>query len=212
MIVAVAVAGGLAEVAAWALVSVKHVRVWASLAVALLAAGVAALLTGRVSLSPRVSPALAVVVGAGTGLALFGATRAFVAIVSRPWPRFRRDVGVIYGQQGGWSLGATLFAALVVQVGEEVFWRGLVQGRLAAATDRPTGAVLAWLAYVGANLPSANLPIVAGAVVGGAVWAALALWTGGILASVMCHAVWTECMIAFPPREALRDRPTVAST
>jgi membrane protease YdiL (CAAX protease family) len=211
MIIALAVVGGLVEAAVWALISVKHVRVWGSLAVALLAAGIAALSTGRVSLSPRVSPALAATVGVGAGVSLFAATRAFVAVVSGLWPRFRRDVQIIYGQQGGWPVGATLLAALVVEVGEELFWRGLVQGRLAASSGRATGAVLAWVAYVTANVPSANLPIIFGAVVGGALWAALAFWTGGVLACVTCHAAWTELMIAFPPAEARRDRRPAAT-
>jgi membrane protease YdiL (CAAX protease family) len=212
MIVALAVIGGLAEAAAWALVSVKHVRVWGSLAVALLGAGLAALVTGRVSLSPRVSPPVAAAVGAATGLALFAATRAFVAAAAGRWSRFTRHVRAIYGEQGGWSVGTTLLAALVVEVGEELFWRGLVQGRLASSAGRVAGALLAWTAYVGANLPSANIPIVAGAVVGGAVWAALTLWTGGVLAAVLCHGVWTELMIAFPPAAARRDRRPVPSS
>ena len=212
MIVALAVIGGIAEAAAWALVSVKRVRVWGSLAVALFGAGLAALVTGRVPLSPRVSPAVAVAVGTATGLALFAATRAFVAVLAPMWPRFRRHVVAIYGQQGGWSVGAALFAALVVEVGEELFWRGLVQGRLAYSAGRGAGALLAWAAYVGANLPSANLPIVAGAVVGGAVWAALVYWTGGVLAAVLCHGVWTELMIAFPPAAVRRSRRPVPSS
>jgi membrane protease YdiL (CAAX protease family) len=35
-------------------------------------------------------------------------------------------------------------------------------------------------------------------VVGGAVWVGLAWWTGGVLASLACHIVWTGMMVAFP--------------
>ena len=48
--------------------------------------------------------------------------------------------------------------------------------------------------------------IIAGAVVGGVVWAGLTAWTGGVLACVLCHAVWIELMIALPPPGS-RDRP-----
>jgi membrane protease YdiL (CAAX protease family) len=120
------------------------------------------------------------------------------------WPAFRRHVTAIYGQGGGWSVGATLVAALVVEVGEELFWRGLVRGRLAGSQGRVPGALLTWAAYMAANVPSLNLPIVAGAIVGGAVWGALALWTGGVLGCIVCHAVWTELMIALPPAAARR--------
>ena len=106
---------------------------------------------------------------------------------------------------------AALVAALVVEVGEELFWRGLVQGQIASGSGPVAGYVLAWLAYVAANLPSRNLAIVAGAVVGGAVWGALALWTGGVLACIVCHAVWTELMIAFPPPAARAHRSVASS-
>jgi len=205
VIVAIAIIGGLAEATAWALVALRRARVWSSLALVLAAAGVAALATGRIALSPRVDATLSVAVGLATGAALFVATRVFVAVVLRLWPPFLRHVRAIYGQQGSWSLGAVLLAALAVEVGEELFWRGLVQGRLSASGGRVSGAVIGWLIYVGANVPSLNLPIIAGAVVGGAVWGALAFWTGGVLACLLCHAVWTELMIAFPPA-GTRDR------
>jgi NAD(P)-dependent dehydrogenase (short-subunit alcohol dehydrogenase family) len=38
-----------------------------------------------------------------------------------------------------------------------------------------------------------------GAVVGGAAWTALAVWTGGVVASIGCHAAWTALMILLPP-------------
>jgi membrane protease YdiL (CAAX protease family) len=207
MILALCVAGGVAEATAWTLVARGRVGVWGSLAVVLAAAGVAALGTGKVALSPRIAPPLAAGAGVGAGLVLFASTRIFVAVVAPVWPAFRRHVAAIYGRRGGWSVGATLLAALVVEVGEELFWRGLVQGRLSTAQGRLLGASFAWMAYVGANVPSLSLPIVAGALVGGAVWGALTLWTGGILACLLCHAVWTELMIALPPRAARPRKP-----
>ena len=60
-------------------------------------------------------------------------------------------------------------------------------------------AVAAWLGYVVANISSRCLPIVAGAVVGGALWAGLAWWSGGVLASLASHILWTGLMLALPP-------------
>jgi membrane protease YdiL (CAAX protease family) len=51
-----------------------------------------------------------------------------------------------------------------------------------------------------ANVPSRSLPIVAGALVGGAVWGALAWWSGGVLAPLASHILWTGLMLARPPR------------
>jgi membrane protease YdiL (CAAX protease family) len=49
------------------------------------------------------------------------------------------------------------------------------------------------------NALSGSLPLVAGAAVGGAVWGAFALWTHGVLASLLCHGVWTALMLIRPP-------------
>jgi membrane protease YdiL (CAAX protease family) len=63
---------------------------------------------------------------------------------------------------------------------------------------------VSWALYVGANAVSASLPITAAAVVGGAVWTVLAGWTGGVLASVLCHVVWTALMLVVPPPGGIR--------
>jgi membrane protease YdiL (CAAX protease family) len=198
MVVALAVAGGLAESVAWLLVARRGRSVWLLVTTVLAVAGLAALLTGRVAASPRVDPLRAALAGAGVGVALHLATRAFVAVAGRVWSAFRRHTAAIYELQGGRTLLSALALAMVAVAGEELFWRGLVQGLLEAEAGRVSGAVASWAVYVAANLPSMNLAIVAGAVVGGAVWGALALWTGGVLACLVSHAVWTGLMIAFP--------------
>jgi hypothetical protein len=47
-----------------------------------------------------------------------------------------------------------------------------------------------------------SIPLLAGAVVGGALWTALAAWTGGVVAPLTSHLVWTGLMIAWPPLAA----------
>jgi membrane protease YdiL (CAAX protease family) len=60
-------------------------------------------------------------------------------------------------------------------------------------------AVLCWAAFVAINAISGRIPIILGAVVGGAMWTAVAWWTGGIVAPIVSHAAWTALMIVFPP-------------
>ena len=198
---AVVVVGVAAVAVVWRVIATGRATVWTGFASVMAILGGAALLTRRVLLSSRVAPALAVAVGVGAGVALYAGTRAFVWVVSR-WPAFTKHVEALYDQRKGVSLGAALLvSAVLVGPGEELFWRGLVQTRLGELTTSLTGAVLAWLLYVGANAASASLPIVAGAVVSGAVWGALAFWSGGVLAPMACHAVWTGLMVALPPME-----------
>jgi membrane protease YdiL (CAAX protease family) len=96
-------------------------------------------------------------------------------------------------------LATRVFVAAVMAPGEELFWRGLFQAKLSIVLDdRTAGAAIAWAAFVAVNLPSGNLAIIAGAVVGGATWSALAWWTGCALASVVCHATRTALILGFP--------------
>jgi membrane protease YdiL (CAAX protease family) len=198
VIPAIMAGGVLAVVVAWRLVATGRSSVWATMSVVMAGAAAAALATGRVSLSPEVRPVWAGLAGAGAGLALYAATAVFVMVVRR-WPTFARHVESVYDQRKGMPLVAGLaLAAGIVSPSEEIFWRGLFQGRLAETVSGPVAAVLAWAAYVGANVASGSLPIVAAAMVSGAVWGGLALWTGGILASLACHSLWTGLMVARP--------------
>ena len=204
MIFALMAVGAAGVVAVWRLVAAGRVTIWAGQAVLFAAAGTAALATGRVNLSPRVWWTWALLVGSGAGLVLYAGTLAFLAVVGR-WPPFERHVAQIYDQRRGLSLpAALLLAAAVVAPGEELFWRGLFQGRLAGASGWLVAALVTWAVYVVANAASGSLPILAAAVVSGAAWGALALWTHGVLASLVCHSLWTALMVAAPPAAPVR--------
>jgi membrane protease YdiL (CAAX protease family) len=192
------VAGLLAEMVAWSLVA-RGRDVWRTMPPVLGVMGVTALLLGPPAWSPDVSPIVSVSLGLAAGLALYVATREAILIIGR-WETFRRHSLEMYRKQGGLSLAAALLLSIAVSVpGEELFWRGLFQGELTEALDGSGLApVLAWVAFVLANLPSANLAIAVGAMVGGGVWVALAWWSGGILAPLACHVLWTGLMIAVP--------------
>jgi len=196
---AVLVLGCAAEVGAWWLVAARRMSVWAVMVPALVVMAAAVVAVRPPSLSPAVDLGVAAVGGIGAGVALYLATRAFVFVV-RGWGTFREQSLAMYGRQAGvpkWI--AVLLAAGVIASGEELFWRGFVQPRFGEAFGaRSAGAAVAWLVFVAANLPSRNLAIVAGAVVGGAAWTGLALWTHGVLASLLCHGVWTALMVTFP--------------
>jgi membrane protease YdiL (CAAX protease family) len=200
-------AGAMGVVVAWRLVAAGRASVWTAMGVVTGGAALASLATGTLSLSPRVPWGWAAIAGGGVGILLYGATAAFVLVVRR-WASFDRHVAEIYDQRKGLPLWlALVLAGVVVAPGEELFWRGLFQGTLADSIGWPAAAGLTWLAYVGANAASGSLPILFGAVVSGAVWGALALWTHGVLASLVCHTVWTSLMLILPPGGVGRRTP-----
>jgi membrane protease YdiL (CAAX protease family) len=198
LVLVLAVAGALGFALAWVLVASGRASVWVAMGSAATGAGLAALATGRVRLSPGVAWPAAAGSGVGAGLLLYGATVEFVRLARR-WPPFDRHLREVYGRRALVSLPAALLAAGLTAVGEELFWRGLVQGGAREALGALGGTAATWAGYVAANAPPRSLPVLAGAVVGGAAWGALALWTGGVLASSLCHATWTALMVASPP-------------
>ncbi|HEY3210050.1 MAG TPA: CPBP family intramembrane glutamic endopeptidase [Actinomycetota bacterium] len=207
LIFALMAAGAVGLLLAWRLVVAGRVSVWTAMGTMTGSAGLASLATGRLSLSPKVAWGWSATAGVAAGFALYAATAAFVLIVRR-WTFFDRHVEEIYEQRKGLPLPAALgLAAFVVGPGEELFWRGLFQWRLAATIGWPAAAILTWVVYVAGNAASQSLPILFGALVSGAVWGALALWTHGVLASLLCHTVWTGLMLVAPPGGAEQRTP-----
>lgn len=188
------VAGVFAEIVAWRLVVARRASVWVVTAPVLAAMGALSLVVRE----PEAGGAAWGGLAAGVGVFLL--TRLAVGPIGR-WRRFGAHVAELYRRRGGLALPAAVALAVVAAAGEELFWRGLFQARLSASIGEGAGAVATWAAFAAANAASANLAVVAAALVGGAVWAWLALQTGGFLASAVCHATWTALMLVAPPGE-----------
>ena len=195
----VMIAGALAETIGWRLVATGRAVVWRLMPVVFAAMAVSAVLARRPVAATRVTDLTALGVGLASGLVLYVGTRIFVAVADR-WEPFHRHVVEKYEEAAEVSLGESLVLSLAVLVpAEELFWRGLFQAQLDQTLGAVAAGVWAWLAYVAVNTASASLPLVAGAVVGGALWVGLAAWSGGVLASLASHMLWTGLMLALPP-------------
>ena len=191
--------GALAEAAGWRVVATGRAVVWRVMPAVLLVMGIGAAIVRRPVAATEVGDMSALAVGLASGLALYAGTLAFVALAAR-WEPFRRHVADQYRAAADVSLARSLGLSLLIMVpAEEVFWRGLFQARLAQAMVGVAAGAWTWFAYLAVNLASASLPIVAGAIVGGALWAGLAVWSGGMLASLASHMLWTGLMLALPP-------------
>lgn len=201
-VVTLAIAGPVAVAAGWLLVRGGRFGVWAVMGVTLGALGALALATGEPARGP--SPWLDLAGGVMGGVALYAATAAFLAVAGR-WPRLAGHARELYGRRRGVGLEqALVISAAVTAPGEELLWRGVVLGTLGSVFSPWVAGLLTWTGYVAANAVSGSLPIILGAVVGGAVWTALAVWTEGVVAPIACHSVWTALMIVFPPVRGAR--------
>jgi membrane protease YdiL (CAAX protease family) len=192
-------AGIVAVTAAWYLVRKRTFSIWRTMGVTMVVLGIVSIATGRIRSASRIEIVPAVALGLGSGLALYILTVMFFR-VARGWVALHRQTHDLYERRQDTSLLETFgVGALLVSSGEELFWRGLVQDLAAAAAGSVQGALLSWALYAAVNVASWSLPIVLGAVVGGAAWGALAWWSGGVAASLACHVSWTALMIARPP-------------
>jgi membrane protease YdiL (CAAX protease family) len=198
--VALTVTGTVAVGATWSLVRSHRVSLWAAMGTIFALLGLLSVLSGWVRLATRVHLIFATSVGLAAGLGLYAITAVFLALTRR-WSRLRRDTRELYQRREAISLPASIaVAAAVVAPGEELFWRGLVQEAAIASTGSFLGAAVAWGLSLAANAASGSLPVVLGAAVGGVAWGSLAFWSGGVAASILCHASWTALMIARPPQ------------
>lgn len=93
-----------------------------------------------------------------------------------------------------WLIGA---AALAMGIGEEAFFRGLVQARW--------GMPVAVGLYTVVQLAGRNWLLVALGVVGGTVWGLLYAWTGSLVAPVLSHGLPIAAVAVWPPR-SVRER------
>jgi membrane protease YdiL (CAAX protease family) len=192
---------------AWRLVTVRGRDVWLTIPPLLGVLGLASILLWSKVPAPapagsNATGAIGVLaIGAATGIALYIGTLVFVALAQHV-PAFARQTAAAYRRAATADPRRELVLSLLLAVpGEELFWRGIAYRAVAeTASTAGVAAIAVCLLYVVANIPSRSLPIIAGALVGGAVWGALAWWTGGVLAPLASHILWTGLMLARPPR------------
>jgi len=202
---AVVIVGVAAQVIVWRLVVRDRLPFWPATAATFAVLGIASLVTGDPSCCREMEAATAVGLGLVSGLAFFGATRVVVDVATRQ-PSLYRAVHDVYGRSRETRFVSALALTLVIAVpGEELFWRGLILPELSRATTSTGGAFLTWAAAVGVSAAWGSAPLLAGAVVGGALWTVLATWSGGVAAPLASHLVWTGLMLVWPPRAA-RER------
>jgi membrane protease YdiL (CAAX protease family) len=99
-----------------------------------------------------------------------------------------------YTDQGSWRL--TMTVALVGGIAEELFYRGA----LYTALGRYHPALVSTIVYVAATLASGNPMLGFAAIILGTVCALERRATGGVLAPILTHFVWTlVVLLALPP-------------
>ncbi len=113
-----------------------------------------------------------------------------------------QGIDAIYGFKQGASVARiSLLIVLLIGPGEELFWRGFVQRRLAAHRGRWVGMVVACALYTLMHLGSLNPMLILAAVVCGAVWGLLYLRFRSLALNVVSHVLWDAAVFLIFPLE-----------
>jgi uncharacterized protein len=136
-----------------------------------------------------------VISGTTIGL-LLGAVFVVGGLIAREIPAVAHLITRVlqYTDQGSWRL--TMAIALIGGIAEELFYRGA----LYTALGRFHPALVSTVVYVIATLASGNLMLGFAAIFLGTVCALERRATGGVLAPILTHFVWTlVVLLALPP-------------
>jgi hypothetical protein len=136
-----------------------------------------------------------VISGTVIGL-LLGAVFVVGGLIARQIPAVSELITRVlqYTDQGSWRL--TMAVALVGGIAEELFYRGA----LYTALGRYHPALISTIVYVVATLASGNPMLGFAAIFLGTVCALERRATGGVLAPILTHFIWTlVVLLALPP-------------
>ena len=190
----------LLATAVWMLAAVfaSRVGVW-------LAIGSVAVLLGVVVIArdpgvrARLRPSWRfVVVGAAAGGCMVAMTYAASPVLDVA-PSLEHDIQRLYSAFSAAGTRTAVMALGPVIVGEEVVWRGAVQGALEHRVSAGAAAVLSAVVYALAHAPIGSPLLALTALACGLVWAALRMVTGSLIPPLVAHALWdVVVLVAFP--------------
>jgi uncharacterized protein len=196
----------LALVAVWlaaALVAPLVGIWWAVGGAAIVLGGAVAWVAGS-SLRPLLTPAPRLVaLGLIAGAATVAASYALYPLLVRLAPWATLEAELLYAAFRAPSLLVASVVLVPVIVGEELVWRGVVQGTLSRRLG-PWGA--AWTAgalyaLVSVAIGSPLLALVSLAM--GLVWGLLRAWTGSLVPTLVAHLVWNAVVLLWLPFDVM---------
>lgn len=155
----------------------------------------------RENVFPRTARDLVVQLGLGlgVGVVMTAGTYASFAVVERIWPPLAGHVGGLYHDAHKENLAFAMVATVAAAVAEEVLWRGPLLGILRRRVGLRGAAAISLVTYVLACSGSRSVIVVLAAVVCGAIWLAVRLWTRSIVAPLVAHLIWTTVVVHLLP-------------
>ncbi|GAC1654944.1 MAG: hypothetical protein NVS9B1_07030 [Candidatus Dormibacteraceae bacterium] len=181
---------------------------WPKMAVGVAGLGAFALYANPALRARRQRPRLVrdVGVGLGTAAALYGIFRVGDRFARAVMPNGAGDIDEVYARRKSapkWFIAPAL--ALLIAPGEELFWRGLVNGYLMQRLGRVAGSAVGAVIYGGIHLITGNLTLTGAAGIAGAFWSLQYLFEDRLPSNVVSHIAWDIWIFLIQPTIDLDD-------
>jgi uncharacterized protein YbjT (DUF2867 family)/membrane protease YdiL (CAAX protease family) len=177
----------------------RHVQdAWTGLTAAMGLALAVAVATG--SVRRRMRPTgFGVVAGLVAGGVLYGFTGFAAALFRSSWPGWEAHARLLYALRGshGWAFVAPTLVMIVL--GEEVVWRGVIARFLMERWGRAAGIVAGAAIYALAHAATLNPLLVAAALGCGLFWGLLYGATDSLVAPFVSHLLWDVLLLFVLP-------------
>ena len=139
-----------------------------------------------------------VVLGVGSGVALFVAFIVLLPIVLAIGPLESGAREVLHRAAGIGAIGAPVLF-VVIAAAQELFWRGYVQTRLAFEIGDRRAYRVTVVAYAAAYLFALNAAVLLAALAAGTLWSWIRLRTGSLVPGIVSHVVFLLLMYSLYP-------------
>jgi membrane protease YdiL (CAAX protease family) len=138
--------------------------------------------------------------GVASAVALYGVFAAGRILALRLFPFAAAGIDHVYALRAGVPvLRVVLLIALIIGPGEELFWRGFFQERVAAASKPAAGFALTAILYAAVHLASGNVMLVLAAAVCGVFWGWIYLRYRSPVLNIVSHTLWDLLVfVVFP--------------
>jgi hypothetical protein len=83
--------------------------------------------------------------------------------------------------------------------GEELFWRGYIQNKLAVKYGKYIGFIVATTIYTAIHIPTLNPVLILAALTCGIFWGYLYFLTGSLVVVIVSHMIWDPITFVFLP-------------
>jgi CAAX protease family protein len=198
-----------ASVVVWlgAAASTGAFGMWRTIGGAAVALGVAVLLFDRPASTALLQPSpRLILLGATAGGLMVAATYLLYPALARVVPRIATDTAQLYAVFRAPSLVVASVALVPVIVGEELVWRGAVQGSLVHRLGAWRGVALAAVVYALVHAPLGSPLLMAVAFFCGLAWGALRAKTASLVPTLVAHLVWDVLVLLWLPLDTGVER------